>query len=109
VWAAHSVSYRKTHVGATLPLPELGMSLLSLVIVYAGVFAVCEWSGLQLARHYQDAREVTAVMAIGASVLDSLAVLSRLGLLEHMLLTAGLVAAGGGGLLAGHMRCDHRI
>ena len=82
------------------------MPLLSLVIVYAAVFAVCEWSGRQLARHYQDAREVTAVIAIGASVLGSLAVLSRLGLLEHVLLAAGLVAAGGGGLLAGYMRSD---
>jgi hypothetical protein len=46
------------------------------------------------------------VIATGASVLGSLAVLSRLGLLDDVLLTAGLVSAGGGGLLAGYMRSD---
>lgn len=83
------------------------MSLLYLLVIYATVFVVCEWSGRQLARHYQDRREVAAVLWIGASVLGSLAVMSRLELLSEVLLTAGLVAAAGGGLFAGYMRSDH--
>ena len=82
------------------------MSLLYLLTIYATLFAVCEWSGRQLARHYQHGREVAAVLAIGASVLGSLTVLSRLELLGNVLLTAGLVAADGGGLFAGYMRSD---
>jgi hypothetical protein len=85
------------------------MSLLYLLVIYGVVFAVCEWSGRQLARHYQDRREVAAVLAIGASVLGSLAALSRLELLGDVLLTAGLVAAAGGGLFAGYMRSDRAI
>ena len=82
------------------------MSVLYLLVIYATVFVVCEWSGRQLARHYQDRREVAAVLGIGASVLGSLALISRLELLGEVLLTAGLVAAAGGGLLAGYMRSD---
>jgi hypothetical protein len=82
------------------------MSLLYLLVIYATLFVVCEWSGRQLARHYQDRREVAAVLGIGASVLGSLAVMSRLELLGEVLLTAGLVAAAGGGLFAGYMRSD---
>jgi hypothetical protein len=82
------------------------MSVLYLLAVYAVVFAVCEWSGRQLARHYQDGREVAAVVAIGSGVLGSLALMTRLGYLENALLMAGLVAAAGGGLFAGYMRSD---
>jgi hypothetical protein len=85
------------------------MSVLYLLVVYAGVFAVCEWSGRQLAHHYQDRREAAAVIAIGASVLASLALMTRLGYLSDVMLTAGLVAAAGGGLFAGYMRSDRAV
>ena len=85
------------------------MSVLYLLAVYAAVFVICEWSGRQLARHYQDGREVAAVVAIGSSVLGSLMLMTRLGFMENTLLMAGLVAAGGGGLLAGYMRSDRAL
>jgi hypothetical protein len=82
------------------------MSVLYVLAIYAAVFAISEWSGRQLAGHYQDAREVGGVVAIGACVLGSLAIMARLGLLDDALLMAGLVAAAGGGLFAGYMRSD---
>lgn len=82
------------------------MSVLYLLAVYVAVFAICEWSGRQLAQHYQDAREVAAVVAIGACVLGSLALMTRLRALDDTLLVAGLVAAGAGGLFAGYLRSD---
>ena len=46
---------------------------------------------------------------IGASVLASLALMTRLGYLSDVMLTAGLVAAAGGGLFAGYMRSDRAV
>jgi SNF family Na+-dependent transporter len=85
------------------------MTVLFLVAAYAAVFAVCEWSGRQLAHHYQDQREVAAVVAIGACVLGSLALMTQFGLLDDAMLLAGLVAAAGGGLFAGYMRSDRAL
>jgi hypothetical protein len=82
------------------------MSVLYVLAIYAAVFVVSEWSGRQLARHYQNAREVGGVVAIGACVLGSLVLMTRLGLMDDALLMAGLCAAAGGGLFAGYMRTD---
>jgi hypothetical protein len=74
----------------------------ALLVVIA--FAVCDWSGRILARHYQDGLEVAAIFAIGGCVLVGL------------VLTRGLRAEGGewpavvlavsasAGLFAGYLR-----
>jgi hypothetical protein len=41
------------------------MHLLYTAVVYVAVFLVCQWSGRQLAQHYQDRRELAAAQFAG--------------------------------------------
>ena len=82
------------------------MSLAIAAIIAIAVFVVCTWSGQTLARHHQDRQEVTAVIAIGACVLGTLALSRNLLDVDGMLPLLGLAIAAGGGLFLGFDRAD---
>jgi uncharacterized membrane protein YcjF (UPF0283 family) len=79
------------------------MAFVVTLLAYLAAFAVCLWSGQQLANHYQDQREILAVLAIGVCMLGLLALLQRLGVSTGTVSIMGLGGAGIGGLFAGYL------
>ena len=78
------------------------MELVVMLLACAAAFGICTWSGHQLASHYQDGREVTAVVAIGVSMLGLLALLQQVGAASDAASMTGLLGAGMGGLFLGY-------
>ena len=78
------------------------MGLVVMLLSCATAFGVCMWSGHQLASHYQDSREVAAVVAIGCCLLVLLALLQQVGASSDLASMAGVLGAGMGGLFLGY-------
>ena len=79
------------------------MPFVVLAAAMLALFATCRWGGRTLAGHYQDEWEVAAVAAIGVCAFVALWVVREV-VTDGVLPTLGLVAAAGGGLIAGYLR-----
>ena len=80
------------------------MSFFVLAAVMFATFATCRWGGRTLSGHYQDGWEVAAVAAMGVCAFLALWLVKNLAAGASVLPMIGLVAAAGGGLVAGYMR-----
>lgn len=78
------------------------MTVVLVALVLAVAFAACAWSGRQLAHHYQDGREVVAIVVIGVAVLGTMQALRLVADVNGLALAAALFAATGGGMFAGY-------
>jgi hypothetical protein len=82
-------------------------SFVVLAVAMLAMYATCRWGGRTLAGHYQDGWEVAAVAAMGACAFVALWAVKSVAAAGPVLPIMGLIAAAGGGLLAGYLRDEH--